>query len=70
MPAVEVTQTPVEDDVAAPAAKPVIGIIYPPPEVRSILCGDGFHSILGLIKIHAQLLYATVRFVRCMSHQS
>ena len=22
----------------APAPKPVVGIIYPPPEVRSILC--------------------------------
>jgi hypothetical protein len=63
MPAIEVTQTPVEDDVAAPAAKPVIGIIYPPPEVRSILCGKGFHSIFNLIKIYAQLHYAMVRFV-------
>jgi len=37
MPAVEISMTPIEEDTAAPASKPVIGIIYPPPEVRSIL---------------------------------
>ena len=36
----EVVQT---EQKEAPAPKPVVGIIYPPPEVRSILlswCGD------------------------------
>ena len=30
-----------KSDHAAQAAKATIGIIYPPPEVRSILCCDG-----------------------------
>ncbi len=43
MPPVEPTSD--EGKESAPAAKPVIGIIYPPPEVRSIL---HYHAIIRL----------------------
>ena len=38
MPALEVAVPPVEkEEVGPPTTQPVVGIIYPPPEVRSIL---------------------------------
>ena len=37
MPSVEAATVPNEETQAAPATKATIGIIYPPPEVRSIL---------------------------------
>jgi splicing factor 3A subunit 1 len=36
MPPVEISK-PDKDDIVAPVAKPVVGIIYPPPEVRNIV---------------------------------
>ena len=45
MPAIEVTHTPAVDETQNEEESyktPVIGIIYPPPEVRSILCFDTF----------------------------
>lgn len=37
MPLVEEEQTDPEEPTKGTVSKPVIGIIYPPPEVRSIL---------------------------------
>ena len=37
-PATESTEETPAEEKEAPAPKPVVGIIYPPPEVRSILC--------------------------------
>ena len=36
-PATESTEEKPAEEKEAPAPKPVVGIIYPPPEVRSIL---------------------------------
>lgn len=41
MPALEGTPIPIEKEVVlentTPTTQPIVGIIYPPPEVRSIL---------------------------------
>lgn len=35
--AVTVQPPPIENEDTAPSSQPIVGIIYPPPEVRSIL---------------------------------
>jgi hypothetical protein len=37
MPALEVSTPPENHEPETPTAQPIVGIIYPPPEVRSIL---------------------------------
>ncbi|BES95762.1 splicing factor 3A subunit [Nesidiocoris tenuis] len=37
MPSIEVAQPPPKEESTAPAGKPLVGIIYPPPEVRNIV---------------------------------
>jgi hypothetical protein len=37
MPSVEVIPPPENREAETPTTQPIVGIIYPPPEVRSIL---------------------------------
>lgn len=38
MPALEIANPNQPDETVQPTAQSIVGIIYPPPEVRSILC--------------------------------
>lgn len=47
-------QPPNDNEETAPSSQPIVGIIYPPPEVRSILSQ---HKYLQHLYIYQQILY-------------